>query len=137
MAFFQNLVSKLFGNSSATTPLQAPLPSTPTSSVVKEPFITINEEQLVCSYPSQNKTEFISWENINCIDVLTTDEGPYVCDVFILITDNNGGVAIPQDKEECKLVVDKIFKLPGFDFKQFTEAMGSTDNRKFNVWQKK
>ncbi len=129
MSFFRKVIRKLTGSMSSSDTQQK-------SKSEQEPFITVTDSNVICSYPSLNKTERISWANIDSVAVITTDEGPYICDVFILISDNNGGVAIPQDNDVCQTILDRIFKLPGFDFALFTTAMGSTENKKFNVWNR-
>jgi hypothetical protein len=135
MGFLKNLLSKFSGNSPAAKEHQGTNGGASVQEAI-EPIITITEEELACSYPSKNIIDKITWKDINHVDVLTTEEGPIVCDVFILISDNNGGVVVPQDREECKVVIDKIFKLPGFGFNEFTAAMSSTSNKRFNVWRK-
>lgn len=135
MAFLQKIISKFIGNSSSENQ-QRPTDNSKWQRGT-EPFITITEAELICQYPSSNKTDKITWDDIIRIDVITTDKGPAVCDVFILITDDNGSVAIPQDREEeSKIVIDRIFKLPNFDFEQFIKAMSSAENNTFNVWRK-
>jgi hypothetical protein len=103
-----------------------------------EPIITISEEEIVCNYPSSFKKEKISWRDITKIQVLTTDEGPYLCDVFLILRDTNDkGIVIPQYKQkETKQVLDRILKFEGFDNRLFIEAMGSTEIKWFTVWEK-
>lgn len=108
------------------------------SKVQREPQITITEKEIICNYSSQNVKDRVQWDKINRIQILTTDEGPESCDVFYMIRDSTGGgVSIPHDREESKIVTDRILSLPGFDFEMFTKAMGSTENKWFDVWEKK
>ena len=102
------------------------------------PIITITDDGITCIYPSLHKTDAVLWNELTKIDVLTTDDGPAVCDVIFMLYGTNGnGVAIPQDRPESKVVVDKILNLPGFDYECFINAMGSADNQLFHVWKKK
>jgi len=104
---------------------------------VSEPVIKLNDEGVACHFPSKGKTDKIKWSDIALIQVLTTNEGPYVCDVFYVLTDKNDqGVVIPQDKKESKEVFEKIREFPGFDNKTFIEAMGSAQVKWFTVWKK-
>ena len=105
----------------------------------KEPFIKVTDNEITCDFPSKNKQDKINWDEIDLIQVLTTDEGPYVCDVFIILqnTATKNGVAVPSDRLETKLIVDRIIKFPDFDGKTWIEAMGSAENKWFTVWKKK
>ena len=108
------------------------------SSLEKEPFIVITDEQISCSYHSQDLEEKMLWKEINHIQILTTDEGPYVCDVFIVLRNSktNEGIILPHDREETTQVIDRILQFPGFDLETFVKAMGSSENKWFNVWEK-
>lgn len=106
---------------------------------MKEPVITITDEEIVCSFPSTMRSDKIRWQDIVKIQVLITDEGPYVCDVFFVLLDSNDlGVVIPQDRQkESKTVLDRIVKFPGFDHQTFLHAMGHSEVKWFDVWKKK
>ena len=103
-----------------------------------EPVITVNEKEIICEYPRQNKTNRINWEEIDLINVVTTDEGPFTNDVFILLINSktNLGVALPNDRSETQEVVEKILKFPNFDFEKWITSMSSVENCIFEVWKK-
>lgn len=114
-----------------------PLDFLANSSKIKEPIITVDQYEIKCDYPSENKEEIIQWKKINKIKILTTDEGPYVCDVFVVLYDSKGNrVIIPQENEKCQLIIDRIFEFPNFDYKTTTIAMSSAENNWFEVWNK-
>lgn len=100
------------------------------------PDITITEEEIICKF-SSGQVDHIRWNNVAKVQVLTTDEGPYVCDVFYILTDTAGkGVAIPQDKPESGTIIEKITRWPGFQHEEMVLAMGSTEVKWFTVWEK-
>ncbi len=71
------------------------------------------------------------------IGVLTTDEGPIAPDVWIMLLDRNGlACTFPSDATGHKPVINHLLQFEGFDHRAFIEAMGSTSNAKFVVWQK-
>ena len=103
-----------------------------------EPKITVTDKEIICNFPSRFVKNKVEWDKINRIQIVTTDEGPEVCDVFYMIQDSDGGgVCIPQDREESEVITNRILNLPGFDYETFTRAMGSTENKWFDVWEKK
>lgn len=80
-------------------------------------------------------TESVLWSEIQQVTVITTDEGPWLEDVFfMLMVDESSGCCVPQMAEGAKAVVDRILKLPGFNEAMFREAMGCTSNRRFVCW---
>ncbi len=107
-------------------------------SVTPEPIITVNEREIICEFSSQNKTDKISWDDVDTINVLTTDEGPFTSDVFILLVNSktNLGVALPSDRDETQQVIEKILQFPNFDFEKWITSMGSVENCIFEVWKK-
>ena len=107
-------------------------------SATTDPKIIVTDEGVTCIYQSKQKTERINWNDVDQVQVLTTDEGPAVCDVFIVLhnTLSNSGVVLPQDREETDLVFKKLQRWPGFDNENFIKAMGSAKNEWFLVWKK-
>ncbi len=72
------------------------------------------------------------------MQVLTTDEGPAVCNVFLGLQNNlkHTGVALPQYQPETKEVFEMVQQWPGFDNETFVKNMGSSDNNWFVLWKK-
>jgi hypothetical protein len=105
---------------------------------ISEPNITITKEEIICAFPSKRKEDKIRWDEIVKIQILTTNEGPDVCDVFlVLLNIQNTGVVIPQDKsEEFRTIHKTITLYTGFDHRLFVTAMGSTQVKWFTVWEK-
>ena len=113
-------------------------PKQATNVLDANPQIIVTDHQITCRYPKSNKTETINWEDVDQIQVLTTDEGPRVCDVLFVLQNvqTNTGVALPQDCPETKLVFEKVQKWHGFDNENFIKAMSCTENQWFLVWKK-
>ena len=79
----------------------------------------------------------IAWSDLREVGVLTTDEGPWVEDVFFaLIGPSAAGFLVPQGSDGSQALVERLLKLPGFNELLFIEAMGSTANRKFVCWSR-
>ena len=77
--------------------------------------------------------ETIRWDDLQEVDILTTDEGPWREDVvFLLIgADGKSGCVVPQSSDGSQQSLERLQQLPGFDSAAVIKAMGSTSNAKF------
>jgi hypothetical protein len=66
------------------------------------------------------RTESILWDELQEVNIVTTDEGPAVDDVFWVLSGNGKGCAVPS----------------GFNNAAVIQAMGSTQNAKFVCWKR-
>jgi hypothetical protein len=104
------------------------------SLTIKE--VDIDEEKLTIQWPNGNKDEYLL-KNLKIVSVITTDQGPFMPDVFwFLLLDIP--IMIPDDSmfPGTEKIKDILFKLPRFDYKEFTKAMCSSDNNAFEVWRR-
>lgn len=97
--------------------------------------ISFDEHQISCTRPN-GVIESVGWKDLKLIGILTTDEGPYVADVYWYLIGDEGGCLFPLGATGEKALIEKLQQLPGFDNEAFSEAMGSTSNRKFVCWQR-
>lgn len=72
------------------------------------------------------------------VEILTTDEGPLSEDFFFTVHGRDGkGVAVANDLAVRHGLLATLQKrLAGLDNKAIIEASGSTQVRRFLVWQK-
>lgn len=82
--------------------------------------------------------ESIRWDQLDRVFIATTDEGPVNDDVFWVFIDESGsgGCAVPASAEGFEALLDRVQQLPGFDNQKVIDAMGSTENARFDVWQR-
>jgi hypothetical protein len=79
--------------------------------------------------------EALRWEDLRSVLIVTTSEGPLADDVaFVLVGEGGHGVAVP-DAAMPPALLDRLLALPGFDHARMIEAMGSTQEAQFLVWQ--
>jgi hypothetical protein len=82
------------------------------------------------------KHEEIAWADLREVWILTTDEGPFVDDLYFGLVGRDGkGVAVPQGLATQHDLLAHLQKLPGFDNTAVVQAMGSTVNQRFLVWR--
>jgi len=97
--------------------------------------LLLTDSGLACEHPRQPR-EAIGWEEVIEIAIVTTDEGPFAPDVWVLFIGESGGCSIPQGANGFDMLFDVFKKFPGFNYKAFIKAMSSTENAKFVCWRK-
>lgn len=78
--------------------------------------------------------ESVRWDELRAIEIKTTNEGPFVDDVFWVLHAEEGGCVLPSETEGMDVLLSRLQQLPGFDDHAVIEAMGCTDNDQFPVW---
>ena len=76
--------------------------------------------------------EEVTWNDLACVEIVTTDEGPFVEDVFWLFLAKDHGCALPG--RLGSEILAHLDRLPGYDAQAVIRAMGSTENARFRVW---
>jgi len=100
--------------------------------------VSFDDGGISADYPDGQRRA-ISWEDLSRVGVTTTDEGPFVDDVFIGLHDRAGELVLvyPQGAAgDQAILVEMQRRLPGFDNRLFVKAMGSTSNAHFLLWEK-
>jgi len=91
-------------------------------------------------YTYSDCTRRAGWKEISEIRIQTTDEGPFVEDVFIGI--HTGSESAPQvivphdDAVRGHLLQELQRRLPGLDNGAVLEAMGCCQRRTFVIWRR-
>lgn len=73
-----------------------------------------------CIRPDGSVDE-VDWSDLQLVGVETNSAGPFVEDVYIYLEGTKFGFYIPQSAQEEDLLVERLFKLPSFDFEAFCE----------------
>jgi hypothetical protein len=83
------------------------------------------------------KVEQVVWDDLLEVSVLTTSDGPFTEDVFfVLVGRNNTGCVVPQSAPESETLMQRLGRLPGFDYEPAIRAMSSTQDAKFVCWRR-
>jgi hypothetical protein len=99
--------------------------------------VTFDDRTITVRYP-YGETRAIGWSELALVGIKTTDEGPFVADVFWGLhgPDGKPQVVYPQGATgEEGLLAEMQRRLADFDNRQLIEAMGSTRNAFFVIWQ--
>jgi hypothetical protein len=100
--------------------------------------ITFDDLTITVRYPDGD-TRVIGWDELTLVGIKTTDEGPFVADVFWGLhgPDGKPQVVYPQGATgEGELLAEMQGRLADFDNRQLIEAMGSTRDAYFVIWQR-
>jgi len=98
------------------------------------PPSVVIDEQGVSVTAGDGKVEQVAWHELQAIDIVTTDEGPFVEDVFWVLHAEGHGCVVPGQFGNALL--DHANHFPGWNTEAVLAAMGSTDNARFEVWRK-
>lgn len=98
--------------------------------------VTFDEHAIVVTDP-RGGTQRVAWTDMTRVAVRTTDEGPFLPDVFweIHAAGDDPAIVFPGGATgENELLAELQRRLPNFDNDQMIAAMGSTDNAYFPLW---
>jgi hypothetical protein len=97
--------------------------------------VNVSDTQVSCTRPTGH-VESLNGDDLNTVVIETTNAGPYAADVFWYLVGEQTGCVVPLGATGEDEMVKRFQALPGFDNEAFSEAMTSTSNRKFIVWQR-
>lgn len=81
-------------------------------------------------------TRLVRWDDLQAVFLQTTDEGPFVSDVWWILVDSDGQCLIPQEATGETEMFYRLQTLPGFDNDAVIAAMGSVENQQFLCWRR-
>ena len=103
--------------------------------VPRVPATTIDDRGVRRDLGNGNVEE-VAWSDLVEVQIVTTDEGPYVEDVFyLLIGANETGCVVPQADSQCGALLSRLQALPDFDNGKVIEAMSCAENARFVCWK--
>jgi hypothetical protein len=86
-----------------------------------------------CARPGA-RAQRVAWDDLQRIEIITTDEGPWAADVIWILHGSSSGCVIPQGATGHKRLLERLQELPGFDNDAVIRAMGSASNDSFVAW---
>lgn len=105
-----------------------------TSQYEDTPPLVLNAHGLTY-HPLGEETRNIAWDDLRAVLIETTDQGPFVEDVWWILIDSKGHCIIPQEIGGNALLA-RLQTLPGFDNDAVIAAMASVENKLFVCWQR-
>jgi hypothetical protein len=82
------------------------------------------------------KTDEVTWNELVAVEIVTTDEGPFLEDVYWVLHGADRRCVVPQGAEGEKELFERLRTLQGFNHQAVTDAMCCTSNAHFAVWRR-
>lgn len=96
--------------------------------------VEINAEGITYRQPD-GTARIVRRDTLRAVLIETTDQGPFVEDVWWILIDAEGHCIIPQE-EGGEPLLETLQELPGFDNEAVIAAMSSVENKIFVCWQR-
>jgi hypothetical protein len=96
---------------------------------------TFDDQGITCRWPD-GSVQGVTWDELRTVEIRTTDEGPFVEDVYLVLNGGDDGCVIPQEAEGFGELLQRLQGLPGFDNEAGISAMRCTDNAVFPRWRR-
>jgi len=100
-----------------------------------EGFVCIHEDKLVIT-DEKDTTQYMLLQDIETIEILTTDMGPWINDVWWLITGKDTIFEIAGDAMGIHNMLDTFHTFEKFNHEEVIKAMQCTDYEVFTCWNK-
>ncbi len=97
--------------------------------------IIIEDEFIRVEHPKR-EVEQLNWNDVCEIVIITTDEGPFHPDVWLVLIGDDQGCSIPLGAPNFDGVYDIVSKYEGFNYERWIEAMGCAENARFVIWKR-
>jgi len=109
---------------------------------IAPPYVSVPVGHLVIDEIGITRTakglrEHVAWGDIARVRIMTTDQGPYLEDVFFVFDSRTGGgCVVPQDLAVRDGLLEALqSRLVGLNNGAVIEAMLSVENRIFTIWE--
>ncbi len=98
-------------------------------------IVQISETDVSCTNPN-GKIEKVDWDDLISVEIITTDDGPFLPDVFWFLNGSKTGCVIPGGATGEMDLLHRLQELPGFRNEAVIKAGPSAGNARFLCWQK-
>ncbi len=98
-------------------------------------IVEVSDAGVSCSRLDQ-KVESVTWDDLQRVEIVNTDEGPFFPDVFWVLHGSESGCVIPQGATGEEQLLERLQELPGFDNEALIKAMTVTTNTRSLCWRR-
>jgi hypothetical protein len=96
--------------------------------------LSMTEDEVACEHRKRIR-EAIRWEDVNRIWYVTTSDGPWLPDAWLLLEGDHGGCSFPTEATGVKGFWDQLKqRFPGFDYQPMIR--GGTDDARYLCWER-
>ena len=97
--------------------------------------VTFDDNGVTCKR-STGLVESVSWNDLQKVSIVTTDDGPFAEDVFYVLYSADAGCVVPQGAPNSSDLLERLQELSGFDSEAVVQAMGCASNNEFVCWER-
>jgi len=101
----------------------------------KKAVVTFDDLAVTCLRPDDTKEEVTRLE-LAAIEIVTTDAGPFIEDLFWVLHGDGHVCVVPQEASGCTKLSARLQTLPNFNHQALIDAMCCTSNSRFPLWQR-
>jgi hypothetical protein len=98
-------------------------------------IVALSDVDVSCTHPD-NSVERVAWQDLQSVEIVTTDDGPPATDAFWVLRGTTSSCVIPQGATGERQLVERLQELPGFDHEAVIEAFGKTANGRIVCWRR-
>jgi hypothetical protein len=96
--------------------------------------VLVTQDEVACEHPKRPR-ESIRWEDVIRIWYVTTSEGPWHPDQWLLLEGENGGCSFPTEATGFDRMSDEFkLRFPGFNYEPLIR--GGTDDARYLCWER-
>ena len=95
--------------------------------------VWFDKEKIYVQWPEKEK-ESIHWPSIKIIAVETTDEGPWLEDIWWHIANEEMTLTYPNQANGADKILNQLQKMPNFNNENLIKAMTYVQNQTFILW---
>jgi len=109
-------------------------PWSPTRQIPCEYRLLITSDAVACEHPKRQR-ESIRWEDVNRMWYVTTSDGPWRPDQWLILEGEHGGCSFPTEAMGFDGIWDELKqRFAGFDYEPLIR--GGTDDAKHLCWDR-
>ena len=97
--------------------------------------VTLSDVGVSCTHPDKT-LEWVAWEDLQSVEIVTTDGGPRAVDVFWVLHGTAAGCIVPLGATGERQLVERLQDLPGFDHQALSKAMAESGNSRVVCWRR-
>ncbi|MDQ3017989.1 MAG: hypothetical protein M3R25_14855 [Bacteroidota bacterium] len=96
--------------------------------------ILVSPESVAVEHPDR-MTINMKWDDIEEINLVNSDQGPFLDDVWLQLKSKADTIFLAQGKQGYDEVYDIVSQYQGFNFDNVIESMTCTGNETFLLWE--
>jgi hypothetical protein len=97
-------------------------------------LVSVSDHSIALTDP-HGSVASIPWPELASVCIVTTSLGPWVCDYWYVLSGIATECSVPLGATGQEQLVERLHALPGWDFEQELQALGSATENRFLCWQ--